>query len=225
MANIEEPRDLITVALHFGAVIDLYVEAMLFLSVIPAFVALGFVDERISRFGLSFYILFSSLAIFAMGEPISAILYLVGFGVVVTIMIAYLEGKWKTVSHGYVDTRFKTKLALIIIVLTAAFLVSRQLAYAVSLSIVSIGLLSIDRKNPLRSIVGLVVVEAAIFVILAELGLFAASIALLLSLLAIAGNLIFACLFLSAENVLLRNSRDVNKERVIGGSSYDTEPE
>ena len=203
LANIEEPRDLITVALYFGSVIDLYVEAMLFLSVIPAFVALGFMNGRISRFGLSFYILFSSLAIFAMDEPISAIVYLVGFGVVVTIMIAYLEGKWKTLSHGYMDTRFKTKLALIVIVLTAAFLGSRQLAYAVSLSVVSIGLLSIDRRKPPRSIVGLVVVEAAIFVILAELGLFTPSIALLLSLIAIAGDLIFARLFLSAEKSLV----------------------
>ena len=195
LANIEEPRDLITAALHFGAVINLYVEAMLFLSVIPAFVALGFMDVRISRFGLSFYLLFSSLAIFAMGEPISAIVYLVGLGVVVTILIAYLEGERKTLSHGYMDASFKTKLALMIIVLTVAFLVSTQLAYAVSLSIVSIGLLSIDRKNPLRSIVGLVVVEAAIFVILAELGLFTALIALLLSSLVIVGNLIFARLF------------------------------
>ena len=195
MANIEEPRDLITVALHFGAVIDLYVESMLFLSVIPAFVALGFMDGRISRFGLSFYLLFSSLAIFAMGEPISAIVYLVGLGVVATILIAYLERKWRTLSHGHMETRFKTKLALMIIVLTVAFLVSTQLVYAVSLSIVSIGLLSIDRKNPFRSIVGLVAVEAAIFVILAELGFFTASIALLLSLLVIVGNLIFARLF------------------------------
>ena len=165
---------------------------MLFLSVIPAFVALGFMDGRISRFGLSFYLLFSSLAIFAMGEPISAIVYLVGLGVVVTILIAYLEGERKTLSHGHMDARFKTKLALMIIVLSIAFLLSRQLAYAISLSIVSIGLLSIDRRKPLRSIVGLVVVEAAIFVILAELGLFTASIALPLSLLAIVGNVIVA---------------------------------
>ena len=168
---------------------------MLFLSAIPAFVALGFVDGKISRFGLSFYLLFSSLAIFAMGELISAIVYLVGLGVVVTILIAYLEERWETLSHGYMDTRFKTKLALMTIVWTVAFLVSRQLAYAVSFSIVSIGLLSIDRRKPLRSIVGLVAVEAATFVILAELGLFTASTALLLSLLAIVGDVIFARLF------------------------------
>ena len=195
MANIEEPHDLITVALHFGAVINLYVEAMLFLSVIPAFVALGFMDGRLSRFGLSFYLLFSSLAIFAMGEPISAIAYLLGLGVAVTMLIAYLEGEWNTLSHDHMDTGFKTKLALMIIVLTITFLLSRQIAYAISLSIPTIGLLSIDRRKPLRSIVGLVVVEAAIFVILAELGVFTASIALLLSLLAIVGNVILARFF------------------------------
>lgn len=170
---------------------QLYVELLLFASAASAIVAAGSRIDKTSRFGLSFFALFSSLAIYGMGEVLSALFYLTTLGVTLTALVAFLEEKFKTISSGTGNSTAANLMfaSLVAISFLVTYLVSQQVIYSISASIAIVGVMAIARRCLVKLAVGVAILEGAVFVILARIQLFTAPVSILLCLLMLTSSL------------------------------------
>jgi len=169
----------------------LYVELLLFASAASAIVAVGSRICKISRFGLSFFALFSSLAIYGMGEVLSALFYLMTLGIALAALVAFLEKKFKMVCY---ERNNSTSANLMLALLLAisfflTYLVSQELIYAISAAIGIVGVIAIARRSLFKLAVGVAVLEGAVFVILARIQLFTVPVSIILCLFMLASSL------------------------------------
>jgi hypothetical protein len=153
----------------------LYIELLLLASVVSAVAAIESRSSKGSRFGISFYGLFSSLIIYGLGEVLSALLYLVTLGLTLTACLAFLEGRFNATAWD--GERRLWVASSVILVFVAAYLLLRQLIYAIPASIASFGALTISkRKSFFKTVIGIATFEGALFVLLAKIRFFTAMI-------------------------------------------------
>jgi hypothetical protein len=153
----------------------LYVELLLLASMVSAVVATVSQNGKASRFGLSFYALFSSLVIYGLGEVLSALFYLITFGIALAALVAFLEERFKTIASDGRSSKVTAKLAFAsatAIVFVVVLLVSQELVYAVPASIACMGALTIEKKGLFKTMTGVATLEGALFVILTRIGFF-----------------------------------------------------
>lgn len=146
----------------------------MFLSAASAIVASMSRSNRIARFGLSFYSLFSSLVIYANGEAIPALVYLVTAGILLAAYVAHLETRWNVKASHDVSGAKLSFLAVLCMI--AAFIITyialRNFIYSISLSIVFVAAIAMASRNLMRTTIGLVTLESAVLLILTEIGWF-----------------------------------------------------
>jgi len=170
----------------------LLVELLLLASVSSAAVATGSQKSSTSRFGLGFYALFSSLAVYWMGETTSALIYLLSLGIALTAILAYLEDSYKSVSNDPRCLRVSNRLILptaTAVAFVISYLISSQLIYALSASIALVGLFAVGGRRFFKMVIGLATIEGAFFVVLTKIGLFKPAISVPLCLFLLAGSL------------------------------------
>jgi hypothetical protein len=153
----------------------LYVELLLLASMVSAVIASLSQSGKVSRFGLSFYALFSSLVIYGLGEVLPALFYLITLGIGLAALVAFLEERFKTLASNGRSSSITEKLmfaSATAIVFVVVFFISRDLVYAVPASIASVGVLTLEKKCLLKTMIGVATLEGAFFVILTRIGFF-----------------------------------------------------
>ena len=173
----------------------MYTELLLLASAALAIVATRMQSSKVSRFGLGFYVLFSSLAIYGMGEVVSALLYLLTLGVAITALIAFLDARLK--ASEFTSSKIGTTLTIVIGVafFTVSYLLFQNPFYAIATLIASTGVLAIEKRSLLRTMTGLLILGGAIFVILTRIGYFTPVISVPLCLFALASGVGFLYAF------------------------------
>ena len=173
----------------------MYVELLLFASAASAIVAVGSQIGKTSRFGLSFFALFSSLAIYGMGEVLSALFYLMTLGITFAALVAFLEEKFKTVGPERSNsTAANLTLSLLVTIsFFMAYLISQQVIYAISTSTAIVGVIAIAGRSLFKLAVGVTILEGSVFVILTRIQFFTAPVSILLCLLMLASSLGIPC--------------------------------
>lgn len=166
------------------------VESLLFVSAASATVASVSKNSRVARFGLGFFCLFSSLAIYARGETTSAMVYLVTVGIVLAGFVACLEAKSNMkASHDRSQIRMSVLPVLCMIgAFITTYLASRNFNLSISLSIAFVATVAITSRNLVRIIIGLVTLESAALLVLAEMGRFTAISSIPICLLMLASS-------------------------------------
>ncbi len=179
----------------------MYFEPLLLVSMVLAATATWSQNSRIARFGLGFYALFSSLVIYDIGEAMSALVYLFVLGIVLTAIAAYVEVRIGKLKCNNCERRSTISFALITaVVFLVSYLVLRQFVYAAPISIVCMGILALPRRNLLSSVIGVSIIESALLMISAEIGLFTRATSIPLCLLMLASSLGVPYLMFSRGN-------------------------